>query len=103
MIEVDFSDACNGQVSLKVTGHSGKAIKGRDTVCAAVSTLVQTFVGGVEAGLEAQLMGYLNAGSCDLSIKVPESGQVQLEAVCKVFKFGFRKIAESYPGHVKCN
>ncbi len=103
MIEVDFPDAHDGQVRLKVTGHRGQAEKGRDLVCAAVSTLVQTFAGGLEAGLGAELNGCLDAGSCDLSIRVPERSYRQLEAVCKVFKFGFRKIAESYPGHVKLN
>ncbi len=103
MIEVDFPDAHDGQVRLKVTGHSGQTEKGRDLVCAAVSTLVQTFAGGLEAILGAELNGRLEAGSCDLCVKVPEPGRGQLEAVCKVFKFGFRKIAESYPGHVKLN
>ena len=103
MIEVDFSVTGAGQVALKVTGHSGKSEKGYDIVCAAVSTLVQTLTGGVEKVLDAKIEGDLVSGSCDLSIRVPETKQQSLEAVCQVFKFGFRKIAESYPDHVKLN
>ncbi|HNX76147.1 MAG TPA: ribosomal-processing cysteine protease Prp [Candidatus Rifleibacterium sp.] len=103
MIEVDFSVVSAGQVALKVTGHSGMADKGYDIVCAAVSTLVQTLTGGLEKVLDAKVEGALVAGSCDLSIRVPETEQQGLEVVCQVFKFGFRKIAESYPDHVKLN
>lgn len=103
MIVVDFPEASGCQVSLRVTGHSGKAEKGFDIVCSAISALVQTFVGGVEEVLGAELDGKLGTGSCQLLVKVPEGCSEKLEAICKVFKFGFRKIAESYPEHVKLN
>ncbi len=103
MIEVDFPAAVDGKVQLRVTGHSGSAERGKDVVCAAVSTLVQTFAGGIQACLNGEVSGNIDSGTCDLSLEVPETGREQLETVCKVFKFGFRKIAESYPEHVKLN
>ncbi len=103
MIEIDFPEAVEGCVTLKVTGHSGSDEKGRDLMCAAVSALTQTFAGGIQDSLKADVRGKMEAGECNLSIQVPEASRQQLEAVCKVIKFGFRKIAESHPGHVKLN
>ncbi len=103
MIEVDFPEAVEGCVTLKVTGHSGSDEKGRDVLCAAIAALTQTFAGGIQECLMADVRGFLDSGFCDLSIRVPEASHKQLEAVCKVIKFGFRKIAESHPGHVKLN
>lgn len=103
MIVIDFPDARDCQVSLKVAGHSGKADKGYDIVCAAISALVQTFVGGVETSLDAQLNGNIGTASCNVVVIVPQGCSEKLEVICKVFKFGFRKIAESYPEHVQLN
>jgi len=41
MIHVTFSRANDGSVCLEVMGHSGFAVKGKDIVCAAVSTVIQ--------------------------------------------------------------
>lgn len=103
MIVVDFPEAANCRVCLKVTGHSGFEDKGKDIVCAAVSTLVQTFVGGVETELEALVKGNLTQSNCNLEILVTPERQPELATICKVFKFGFLKICESYPEHVKLN
>lgn len=103
MIVVDFPETSENQVSLRVVGHSGQAAKGFDIVCSAVSALVQTFIGGLEEELEAQLQGEVGVGSCNLLIRVPEANAEKFRAVCKVFKYGFRKIAESYPEHVQLN
>lgn len=102
MILVDFTEDDKG-VSLKVSGHSSQADKGNDIVCAAVSALIQTFAGGVESELKAALSGNLEAGNCNIRVQSAESMCQELKAVYKVFKFGFRKIAESYPEQVKLN
>ncbi|HAE39741.1 MAG TPA: hypothetical protein DCG57_14075 [Candidatus Riflebacteria bacterium] len=102
MIQVDFTDDGNA-VCLKVTGHAGLADKGSDIVCSAVSALIQTFAGGVESELQASLSGHLDSGNCNIRIQVDESHKQSLRAVYKVFKFGFRKIASSYPEQVKLN
>ena len=102
MIQVDFTDDGN-TVSLRVTGHSGLADKGSDIVCSAVSALIQTFAGGVESELQAALSGNLDSGNCNIRVQVGEDQKQALKAVFDVFKFGFRKIAKSYPGQVKLN
>jgi uncharacterized protein YsxB (DUF464 family) len=100
MILVDFAEDGKG-VSLSVSGHSYHSDPGKDIVCAAISALIQTFAGGVESELAAELSGHFETGDCDLRIEVNESQQQRLKDVYKVFKFGFRKIAESYPEQVK--
>ncbi|KAF1080231.1 MAG: hypothetical protein GQF41_3399 [Candidatus Rifleibacterium amylolyticum] len=102
MILVDFTEDDKG-VSLKVSGHSGHSDKGKDIVCAAVSALIQTFAGGVEGELKAVLGGNLDAGNCNIRVEVTKNRLQELKSVYKVFKFGFRKIAESYPEQVKLN
>ncbi|PKL48917.1 MAG: hypothetical protein CVV42_07950 [Candidatus Riflebacteria bacterium HGW-Riflebacteria-2] len=102
MILVDFTEDDKG-VRLRVSGHSSQADKGKDIVCAAVSALIQTFAGGVENELKAVLEGNLEAGNCDLRVNVTENRHQEMTAVYNVFKFGFRKIAESYPEQVKLN
>ncbi|MBU1107232.1 MAG: ribosomal-processing cysteine protease Prp [Candidatus Riflebacteria bacterium] len=102
MIQVDFTDDDN-IVCLKVTGHSGLADNGSDIVCSAVSALVQTFAGGVESELQASLSGNLDSGNCNIRVQVGENQRQALKTVFNVFKFGFRKIAKSYPKQVKLN
>lgn len=103
MILIDFPEPVSGQALLKVTGHSGKAEKGFDVVCAGVSALVQTFAGGVEKCFSAEVAGVFEPGNCDLTVKVSEKRQNELKTLYEVFKFGFRKIEQSYPEHVKLN
>jgi len=103
MVEVDFPEPVKGYGTIKVTGRISSDVKNRDILSAALSTLTQTFVGGIEDCLMAELRGQVKEGLCDLSFRVPETSQKQLEAVCKVFKHGYRKIAELCPEHIKVN
>jgi hypothetical protein len=101
MIFVDFPPPGKKSVSLKISGHSGMDEKGKDIVCSAVSVLAQTFAGGIESQLQAKVSGKLESGQCDLVFQVPEEFAGELAKICEIFKFGFHKIAKSYPEHVK--
>jgi uncharacterized protein YsxB (DUF464 family) len=85
MIVVEFSTPDESSVRIKVSGHSGSAEKGQDVVCAAVSVLVQTLAGGLNNSLGAAVTGRLEPGDSE------------------VFRYGFQKIFESYPEHLKLN
>lgn len=52
MIKIRFHEYKGGDVSLKVTGHSGSAEKGEDLICAAASMLVYTLAQLVKNGKE---------------------------------------------------
>lgn len=101
MIVVDFPEPTEGFLKLKVSGHAGKSARGYDIVCSAVSTLTQTLAGGIQNGLEAEVSGRLDSGDTELLIRVEPENSEALKLVCKVFRFGFQKISESYPEHVK--
>jgi uncharacterized protein YsxB (DUF464 family) len=103
MIEIDFPSPVGRQLKLKVSGHSNFDTKGKDIVCSAVSALLQTFISGVEIRLKGKLKGTFKAGDCDLSIEVSEEKSDTFKEVCEVFRYGFGKIAISYPEHVKMN
>jgi uncharacterized protein YsxB (DUF464 family) len=103
MIQIDFPEAKDGRVTLRVSGHSGQNQRGNDIVCAAVSALVQTFAGGVESSLQARIFGKIDSGNCDLEVQVTEAQGQELQLLSNVFRFGFLKISQSYPEHVKLN
>lgn len=103
MIRIDFPEVADNQTSLSVIGHSGSAEKGRDIICSAVSVLVQTFAAGVEKELNAEIKGLRSDGKCQIKIRVKPEVEKEFEAVCKVFKFGFQKLAQAYPEQVLMN
>lgn len=101
MIFVNFPEPIDGKLKFKVNGHAGMSEKGQDIVCAAISALTQTLAGGIQRSLGATVCGKLESGDTDLIIQVtPEKGNA-LKLICSVFRFGFQKICESYPKHVK--
>ena len=74
--------------SIQVTGHAGAGPPGHDLVCAAVSTLVQTFVQSAEQLTDTQLHSDIAPGGA--FVRYEGSPQVQLLAdsfllVCSVF------------------
>lgn len=103
MITIDFRELTDKNFCLKIEGHSRSAVKGEDIVCAGVSALAQTLVSGCEAELNANVSGKLESGLCDIKISGNNENFEKLQAVCSVFKFGFRKLAQAYPKHIKLN
>ena len=101
MIRIDFPETSGPTACLKVSGHSNAAGKGNDVVCAAVSTLVQTLAGGVEETMQGQIYGSFESGNCDLELKVPDKSASSFNSICQIFRFGFRKIAETHPEQVE--
>lgn len=100
MIEIDFPSNDGCQLKIIVKGHSCSGNVGSDVVCASVSALLQTFVAGVEAEVNGKVFGKYESGDCDLLLQVPEINQESFTKICNIFRFGFQKIAESYPDHV---
>lgn len=62
--------------SIQVTGHAGAGPPGHDLVCAAVSTLVQTFVQSAEQLTDTQLHSDIAPGRA--FVRYEGSPQVQL-------------------------
>ena len=81
------------QGSIQVTGHAGAGPPGYDLVCAAVSTLVQTFVRSAEELTDTQLHSDIAPGGA--FVRYEGSPQVQLLA--DSFFVGVQGVAEAYP------
>lgn len=81
------------QGSIQVTGHAGAGPPGHDLVCAAVSTLVQTFVRSAEELTDVPLHSDIAPGGA--FVRYEGSPQVQLLA--DSFFVGVQGVAEAYP------
>ncbi len=79
--------------SIQVTGHAGAGPPGNDLVCAAVSTLVQTFVQSAEQLTDVPLHSDIAPGGA--FVRYEGSPQVQLLA--DSFFVGVQGVAEAYP------
>lgn len=76
-----------------ITGHAGAGPPGHDLVCAAVSTLVQTFVRSAEELTDTPLHSDIAPGGA--FVRYEESPQVNLLA--DSFFVGVQGVAEAYP------
>jgi uncharacterized protein YsxB (DUF464 family) len=85
---------------ITIQGHAGYAPHGQDIVCAAVSTLVQTFLASVdELTADEMLVGFSQQGQIQ-SIqyeRLSERAQVLLDALF----IGIQMIADTYPANVR--
>jgi len=101
MVEVCFPSPRGNSLRLKVTGHSGSDTKGKDLVCAAVSSLLHTMLGGLENEVQAEVEGTFKEGLCDVNVVVDEAKVAAFNSIAKVFRFGFEKLAQNYPTHIR--
>ena len=76
-----------------ITGHAGEGSPDHDLVCAAVSTLVQTFVRSAEELTDVPLHSDIAPGGA--FVRYEGSPQVQLLA--DSFFVGVQGVAEAYP------
>ena len=87
-----------GQIT--INGHAGYAPHGQDIVCAAVSTLVQTFIASAEELTHDEIKVTTSELGQIQSIeyrKLSEGAQLLLAS----FFIGIRMIANSYPSNLK--
>lgn len=95
MVEITHKDGC-----ITIKGHAGYAHIGQDIVCAAVSTLVQTFIESVECLTTDKINAVRNEQGQIQTIQyksLSTPGQVLLGS----FLIGIRMIADSYPSNLK--
>jgi uncharacterized protein YsxB (DUF464 family) len=90
-----------GLVGLESRGHSGRAGKGEDVVCAAVSALVQALLLGLrdvaktpEAGCE------MDASVPLIRVEWPEDKAGELDLLTRTVALSLKEIASGYAGYV---
>lgn len=79
--------------SIQVTGHAGAGPPGHDLVCAAVSTLVQTFVRSAEQLTDTPLHSDIAPGRAFVRYE----GSPQAQLLADSFFVGVQGVAEAYP------
>lgn len=97
MVVVEFPPAEGNRQQLRVSGHAGQGGRGNDPVCGAVSALMLTYLGGMESEVGAEITGKAGDGHCDVSLDVPVGRREVASVVSRVFRYGFKRLAESYP------
>lgn len=91
-------DVCRHDGGFVISGHADYAEHGKDIVCAAISTLLQTFVASVEALTGDSLKTEITAGYATVEYEnLSEHAQALLDS----FFIGIGMIAEEYPKHVR--
>ncbi len=88
----------NGEGCITITGHADYAPYGQDIVCAAVSTLTQTFVTSVECLTNDDINYKMAAGDAVIKYgNLSGKGTTLLDS----FFVGVQMIANSYPQYVE--
>lgn len=101
MIRIDVFRNKDGKISeYRVCGHSGTAERGRDIVCAGISSLAQTALLGLGEHLHRD-MDYSVDPSGDLHMKLRGEPDDLTQAVLETMHLGFAAIHEANPDAVR--
>ena len=90
-------------VSIKISGHAGSDVKGKDIVCSAVSALSQTLVLSIGRLLKVDQTVKIENGLLT-SIVQPVTDteeENKLKLLIESFLIGILEIEREYPGRVK--
>ena len=105
MIEVSFFRHEGHLVGFEASGHAGYDVYGRDIVCAAVSGILLTTLGGIEevAGVHPKVKrndetGYLQV---QLPLQLEEAPKHDACLLIRSAENGLRSISEQYPDFVR--
>ena len=86
----------NGKITIQ--GHAHYAEAGKDIVCAAVSTLVQTLIQSIEDLTEDKIKYDISPGMVDINYRnLSEKAQILIDS----FFVGVQMIANEYPDNVR--
>ncbi len=92
---------------IKCSGHTGYAEYGSDIVCAAVSSIVQTAMLGVEHYSDNQAEVVIDEDKALFELKLPVTLDNQVYSNCQIIlntmKMGLMDLAENYNQHIKLN
>lgn len=87
----------------EVSGHSGSNERGKDIICAAVSSIVQATLIGIEevAGINDTYRiddGYVK---CDIPSDISEKQSLQVQTLIATMHLGLKSIAMQYHNFVR--
>lgn len=82
---------------IQVKGHANFASKGKDIVCAAVSSLVNTTLNSLKGFKKSEIMIKDGEVTIDITHKVDRDDRIRLEMLIT----GLKIIAKQYPDKIK--
>ena len=105
MIQVAFFNREGDLVGFEASGHAGYDVYGRDIVCAAVSGILLTTLGGIDevVGVHPKVKrndesGYLQV---QLPLQLEEAAKHDACLLIRSAENGLRSISEQYPDFVR--
>ena len=91
--------------TIEAVGHSGYAESGKDIVCSAVSTLMQSLILGLEKVLkitpEVEVDENVPIIKVQVSLDMDEDMMSHVQVLMKSTRLGLKDIADSYPKFIK--
>ena len=86
------------ETGISIRGHANYAERGKDIVCAGISTLVQSLIQSIEELTTDTIQYSMQPGTVDI-----EHGDLSEQAQLLVNSFfvGVKLIADEYPGNVR--
>ena len=92
MIEVTYS---NNRISIK--GHADSEVKGKDLVCAAVSSLIISVTNSLTGFNKNEIRSKSGEVTINSKHKISKEDQIRLEVLLN----GLKLIAKKYPKYIK--
>ena len=90
-------------IRIEISGHSGSGIKGRDIVCAGISTLTQTIILSIAQLLKIRqnLLNENGLLKTEILIDNLDMDQIsKLKFIIETLLIGLLEISKEYPGSV---
>jgi len=86
---------------IEAKGHAGWAKLGRDVVCAAASTLLQSAWLGISEVAGIEVDGKRGRGTLELTWSPADRASEALRLLVKTADLSIERLAEQYPRHVR--
>lgn len=103
MIFVTFAYDEHGlPLRIEAKGHAGWAKLGRDVVCAAASTLLQSTWLGISEVAGIEVDGKRGQGTLELTWSPAVRASEALRLLVRTADLSMERLAEQYPRHVRC-
>lgn len=100
MIRIEIFSDQEGRIDgFRVTGHSGTAERGRDIVCAGVSSLAQAALLGIGEHLHREVDYKVTSG--ELMMRLKGAPDELTEAILRTMLMGMQEIAKLSPKAVR--
>ena len=94
MITIAYTRDNNSSRSLRIVGHALSDVVGKDLVCCAVSTLVQTLVMYLESE-KVEVNGYMKEGDVYITVN-----DVRAIPYFNLITFGLEQLADQFNNYI---